>query len=273
MDAHGVEVLDRAHDDDVVERVAHHLELELVPAAHRLLDEHLADRRLAQADLDLPAQLLRRRREAAAVTAERERGPDDGRHGDVLELVERRDDARLGHAQADRAHGVAEQLAVLRAPDGVEAGADQLDAERFEDPVLGQLAGEVERRLAAHRRQQGVRPLAPEHVDDALEVERLDVRAVGEARVGHDRRRVRVDDDRAEAVLAQHLQRLAARVVELARLADDDRPRADEADRVEVVYYAAARTSSTQDSISGRASCGPGPASGWNCSERARSSG
>ena len=53
VDAHRVEVLDRAHDDDVVERVAHHLELELVPAAHRLLDEHLPDRRLAEPDLDL----------------------------------------------------------------------------------------------------------------------------------------------------------------------------------------------------------------------------
>ena len=143
---------------------------------------------------------------------------------DAVELVERRDDARLGNPQPDRAHGVAEELAVLGAADRVETGADQLDAERVEDAVLGQLAGEVERRLAAHRRQQRVRSLTPEHVGDAFEVERLDVRAVGEARVGHDRGRVRVDDDRAEAVLAQHLERLAAGVVELARLADDDRP-------------------------------------------------
>src|SRR4029450_3621617 len=52
--------------------------------------------------------------------------------------------------------------------------------------------------------------------------------------VAHERRTVRVDDDRAEAVLAQHLQRLAARVVELARLADHDRPGADQADRAEI---------------------------------------
>src|SRR5919201_1199470 len=75
---------------------------------------------------------------------------------------------------------------------------------------------------------------ALEHAEHALEVERLEVRAVGEARVGHDRGRVRVDDDRAVAVLAQHLQRLAARVVELARLADHDRARSDQADRLEI---------------------------------------
>ena len=47
VDAHRVEVLDRADDDDVVAPVADHLQLELVPAAHRLLDQHLADRALA----------------------------------------------------------------------------------------------------------------------------------------------------------------------------------------------------------------------------------
>ena len=48
VDAHRIEVLDRADDDDVVEPVADDLELELVPAADGLLDEHLADRRLGR---------------------------------------------------------------------------------------------------------------------------------------------------------------------------------------------------------------------------------
>src|SRR4029079_7973914 len=46
--------------------------------------------------------------------------------------------------------------------------------------------------------------------------------------------RVRVDDDRPEAVLAQHLQRLRARVIELAGLADHDRTRTDQTDRAEI---------------------------------------
>ena len=77
--------------------------------------------------------------------------------------------------------------------------------------------------------------LALEHAPHAFDVERLEVRAVGEAGVGHDRRGVRVDDDRSEAVLAQDLQRLRAGVVELARLPDDDRAAADQTDRMEVV--------------------------------------
>ena len=42
--AHRVEVLDGADDHDVVGVVAHHLELVLLPAHDRLLEEHLGDR-------------------------------------------------------------------------------------------------------------------------------------------------------------------------------------------------------------------------------------
>ena len=45
VDAHRIEVLDRADDDDVVVAVAHHLELELLPADDAALDEHLSRRR------------------------------------------------------------------------------------------------------------------------------------------------------------------------------------------------------------------------------------
>ena len=67
VDAHRVEVLDRADDDGVAARVAHHLELVLLPAGEVLLDEHLADRARVEAVLDRgraapPASRRRRRR-------------------------------------------------------------------------------------------------------------------------------------------------------------------------------------------------------------------
>ena len=235
VDPHRIEVLDRADHDRVVMAVAHQLELELVPAEERLLDEHLADRALGQRTLEHVLELLGRPGGPAAVAAERERRPQDHRQGQALRHVLRRGhDRRLGHPQPRREHGVAEALAVLGAPDDVDRRPDQLDAEIIEDALLGECDGEVESGLAAHRRQQRVGPLALEHAGHALEIERLEIRPVGEARVGHDRRRVRVDDDRPEPVLPQHLQRLAARVVELAGLADDDRPGADQADRLDV---------------------------------------
>ena len=49
VDAHGIDVLDRADDDEVVGDVAHHLELELLPADHGLLDEDFVHRTELQA--------------------------------------------------------------------------------------------------------------------------------------------------------------------------------------------------------------------------------
>ena len=188
MDAHRIEVLDRADDHDVVDVVADDLELELVPAAHRLLDQHLRDRALAQADLDLGAELLARRREAAAVAAERERGPHDRGQGDRVDVLEIRQHTRRRHAEPAALDRLLEQQPVLGALDHVEARADQLDPELVEDAGLRKLAGEIQRRLATHRREQRIGPLAPEDVGNAFMVERLEIRAVGETGVGHDRR-------------------------------------------------------------------------------------
>src|SRR5439155_10806547 len=109
---------------------------ELVPTTHRLLDEHLADRRLRETAFDLSAELLARVGEAAAVTAERERRPNDRRESDARQIVDAGDDARGRHLQPDRFHRELEELAILGALDRVDLRADQLDAELVEDPRL-----------------------------------------------------------------------------------------------------------------------------------------
>ena len=94
----------------------------------------------------------------------------------------------------------------------------------LEHARLVQRDGEVERGLAAEGRQQGVRSFRRDHPLDELGRERLDVGRVGELGVGHDRRRVGVDQADPESLAAQHPAGLGAGVVELAGLADDDRP-------------------------------------------------
>ena len=99
--AHRVEVLDRADDDAVARVVAHHLELELLPALERLLDEHLPDRARREPGGDALLELLRRPGDAAAAAAERERGADDRRHRTCPGVRQHgRDDFRQGHLQA-----------------------------------------------------------------------------------------------------------------------------------------------------------------------------
>ena len=70
-------------------------------------------------------------------------------------------------------------------------------------PAASQRQREVERGLPAERRQERVGPLARDDRLADLDGERLDVGALGQLRVGHDRGRVRVDQDDLEALGAQ----------------------------------------------------------------------
>ena len=100
VNAHRVEVLDRADDHDIVAAVADHLELELVPAEERLLDEHLANRALLQGAVEEIGELRPVARRSATVAAEREGGTQDHREGELdRHIFQRSDDRRLRHLQ------------------------------------------------------------------------------------------------------------------------------------------------------------------------------
>ncbi len=238
VDAHGVEVLDRADDHEIVRPVAHDLELVLLPAEHRLLDQDLADGAGRQPPAGGGRELLAVVDDAAADTAQRVARADDERKADLLRepdgLLDRPDDAAGGHLEADLAHGVSEELPVLGQLDGLEPRADQLDPVLLEDPHLGERHGEIQAGLPAQGGQQRVGSLLLDDAGDGLGVERLDVGAVRELRVGHDCRRVGVHQDDDEPLLAQRLAGLGAGVVELAGLADHDRAGADHQDPFDV---------------------------------------
>ena len=173
VDAHRVDVLDRADDDAVVVAVADDLHLELLPAEHQFLDQHLAGRRGVDAALDDLQELLAVVGDAATGAAEGEGRPDDRRQPDDLQRLQRVDQ-RMGELgarrlEADPLHRLAEELAVLGLVDRFGGGADHLDAVLLEDAHLAQRQGAVQRRLAAHGRQQHelvVRPRGALLLDD-----------------------------------------------------------------------------------------------------------
>jgi len=60
------------------------------------------------------------------------------------------------------------------------------------------------------------------HLDN-LGRDRLDVRAIGQFRIGHDGGRVAVDQNDLVALPPENLAGLGAGIIELAALTDDDR--------------------------------------------------
>ena len=200
--AHRVEVLDRAHHHDVVVAVAHQLELEFLPAVDRFLDQHVGAGASRQPRAGHPVDLLDGARHARArppivklgrTTTGRPSSLDRLAHLSMVRRTRLRADS-----PPDLADDVLEPLPVLAALDGVEVGADQLDAVALQHPVLVQ----------RHRRFSAVCPpsvassasiLLPRSACWAITfstnagVMRLDVGVVGVLRVGHDRGRVGVD--------------------------------------------------------------------------------
>jgi hypothetical protein len=113
-------------------------------------------------------------------------------------------------------------------------GADHFNFVFVENAALGKVNSDIQRRLATHSREKGIRPFPLDDGRHEFRCERLNVRTVGQFRICHDGRRIRVDQNDLVAFLAQRLASLCAGVVEFARLADNDRTGADDQNFVDI---------------------------------------
>ena len=255
MDAHRIDILDRADDDGIVGAVAHDFHLIFLPTEQRFLDQHFGGRRGVETGGDDSDELVAIIGDAAAGAAHGEARADDRGQADELQRGHRLfhgvGDTRARGFEADLIHRIAEFLAILGLVDGLRIRADHLHAELLQRAVLEQRQRGVERGLAAHRREHRIRAFLLDDLRHHFGRDRLDIGRVGHVRVGHDRCRVRVDEDDAIALLLQRLAGLRARIVELARLADDDRAGADDEDGGDVSAFRHL-IFSTRQQISGR---------------------
>ena len=259
--AHGVEVLDGAHDDAVAGAVAHDLHLVLLPALDGLLDEHLSRRGQLEAlghDLDELGLVVGH---AAAGATHGEARAQHARIArgfhDLERVLDRVGVTGAGDLEAELGHGLVEELAVLATLDRGEVAADHLDAVTLEHAGLRQLDGGVETGLAAERGQQRIGALSLDHTLDELGGNGLHIGAVGQAGIGHDGRGIGVHQHDLVTVLLEDLAGLGAGIIELAGLADDDRAGADDEDALDVGTFGHAsspplRNSSRRD---GRRRC------------------
>ncbi len=212
--AHRVDVLDRADHDEVVRRVPHHFQLELFPSDDRLLEQNFVDGTEAETAIGHLAELFHVVGDATSHAAECERRPDDHREPERLDrsqrFVERLDVGARRNRHVDRVHRFPELQTIFRNLDRLDRCPDEFDPVSLERAALAERHGQVERRLTPDGREQRVRSLAFDDLGHDLRGERLDVGAVGDLRVGHDRRRIAVDEHDLEPLGAQRLARLRA---------------------------------------------------------------
>ena len=239
MHPHRIEVFDAANDHHVVGAIAHHLELEFLPAQQRLLHQNLGDGAGLQAAFAEGAELLGVVGDAPAAAAQGEGRPDDaGVAADdlahPLRLLQGVSDAGGTHRHADPLHRLLKEQPVFRLADRLQVGADQLHPVLFQGAVFSQGYRQVESGLTSHRGQQGIGLFDLNHPGHHLGRQRLDVGAIRHVRIGHDRSRVGIHQHHFEPFCPQRFASLGAGIIEFTGLADHNRPRAQQQDAPEV---------------------------------------
>ena len=124
---------------------------------------------------------------------------------DALRFADIADHFAARRFETDLVHRLLEEQAVLGHLDGWRFRADHLDAVFVENAAVGKFDREVQRGLAADSRQQRIRPFPLDDRRDEIRGQRLDIGTVGQFGIGHDRRRIRIDQHDFVAFLAQAL--------------------------------------------------------------------
>ena len=147
MDAHGVKIFYRADDHEIIAEIAHHLELEFLPAQHGFLDERLMHGAGVQGARNQVREFLAIVRNRAARASQRERRPN---HHGITEFVRkthgvghRGDNLRRGNFKSNLAARVFKEQAIFGDFDGAQRRANQLHIIFLKNSGLGELHGEI----------------------------------------------------------------------------------------------------------------------------------
>ena len=234
MHAHRVEVFNRADNDAVVVFIAYNLHLVLFPAENGLLNQQFMRRRRIKTTFANRQKLIFVVGNTAARTAHCERRTNQGREADLFlrcqSFVHGVADKRFRARQTDFFHRFFKAAAVFRLVNRVFGRANQLDVVFRQHAVARQIQRTVQRGLAAHGRQNCIRPFLGDNLLHRLPHNRLDVGNIRHFRVGHDRGGVGIHQNDFITFFTQGFAGLCARIVKFAGLTDNDRASADDKD-------------------------------------------
>ncbi len=241
VNAHWIEILDGADDHEVVAVIAHDFELVFFPTEDGFFDERFVNGAHIESVGDGFAKFFFVVGDGATGAAERERRANDERKAELIAEAQGVlcviDERGRGHFETDFAAGVLEPQAVFGDFDGAQRSANHFDFVLFENSAFGELDGEIKRSLTANSRQERVRFFAFENLLEIFLRERLDVGAVGQFRIGHDGRGIGIDEHDFVPFSAQRFAGLRTGIVEFAGLPDDNGPRTDNQDFLDVSAF------------------------------------
>ena len=223
MDPGALDVLHHPRNETIV-AVADDVDFYLF-AEHVCVHEDRRVRRDIDGMLHIGDQLVAMVDDLHRPAAQHVRGPHEHRIADLIRDAGRglhrshRPTRRLRNAQA--AEQLLELVPILRHVDLIGGGAEDRHARVVERPR------QVDRRLPAELDDDPLRALSLDHRQHVFQRQRLEVQLVRRVKVGGNRLRIVIDDDRLVPRLPQRPDAVDGAVVKLDSLPDPNRPAAD----------------------------------------------
>ena len=139
---------------------------------------------------------------------------------------------RPGHFRTAAFHDFLKFFPVLARVYGRRISADEFDLVFVQNPGFAQINRRVQGHLSTQSGQQRIWAFLGDNRFQKLGGNRFDIGAVGDLRVSHNGGGVGVDQDNFQALITQHSTGLSSRIVKFGRLTDDNRPGADDHNRM-----------------------------------------
>src|SRR5262245_23862301 len=172
---------------------------------------------------------------------EGEGGTNDQRQAKLGEhprrFISTRDAHTTRHDETNFLHDLLEQVAIFCLLDGLQFGTNQLDPVALQYARFGQSHCQVEGRLTAHRRQEGLRPFTANDFLHYVWGEWLQVCPVSQIRIGHDGGGIAVHQHDAVALFLESFTGLGTGIIKLTGLANDNRTGANEEDFLKILTF------------------------------------
>src|SRR5690606_17222869 len=207
MHTHRIKVLDRANNDDVAYVISQQLEFVFLPPENTLFNKYFVNRRSMKSAVKRFVEIFRTANKPTACSAECERRANYQREpnflGNFLPLKERSRGRTFASTYTKFLHLEPEFLAVFRRFNGLDVYTDDANTIVLPYARFVTFYTQVQCRLATHGRKYRVDVMLFENFSDRLLRKGLEINVVGNHLVGHDCRRIGIDQDDLDTLLSQ----------------------------------------------------------------------
>ena len=222
-----IQIFHTADDDAVILAVSDNLILHFFPARYRLFQQNLPDGAFLDAQLAEMFQFFVVVSDAATCATKGIGRSDDHWISDFFykgfALLHTGCNGAGRNGMSCRKHQFFKGFPIFRLVDAIFVDAKQFRAIFLENTFLIQRHGKIQTCLSAETRQHALRPFLCQNLFYRFFSNGLQIYFVCDALIGHNSRRIAVDQNGFNPFFADGFARLSSRIVKLRRLTDNNR--------------------------------------------------